>query len=166
MFSSVLASSSLTIRRAFLWIESSNPRVVVLALIHDNDAYSINVCILMVRTGKRQKNCNWTAYLEGIHGETHFELIKRWNGETHFELIKRKTVFSLTERFSHNLKHASWNFWYQRVYLDGSDWQKTKKCNWTAYLEEIHGETHFELIKFKAVFSLTERFSHNLKHAN
>ena len=69
----------------------------------------------MGRTGKRQKNCNWTAYLEEIHGETHFEL------------IQRKTVFSLTERFSHNLKHASLNFWYQRVYLDGSDWQTTKQ---------------------------------------
>ena len=46
MFSLVLASTSLVpmIRRAFLWIESSKPRVVGLALIQESEAYSITLC--------------------------------------------------------------------------------------------------------------------------
>ena len=102
--------------------------------------FGINVCILMGGTGKRQKNCNSSPYLGEIQCETYFEL------------IRRKTVISLRARFPPRLKHASGNVWYQRVYLDGRNWKKTRNCNSSPYLGEIQCETYFELIRRKTVF--------------
>ena len=113
--------------------------------------FGINVCILIGGTSKRHNNCSSSPYLGEIQCESYFEL------------IRLKQCFSLRARFPPSLKHASGNVWYQRVYLDGRNWQKTKKCNSIPYMGEIQCETYFELIRRKTVIFVKSAISSQLK---